>query len=72
MNFPAEPNDMGVLIKVTEEDTTGTLYFSQQKGQLMKSEVDQDMTMNITAAGHEIVQKMEQKVTATFSEASAE
>jgi hypothetical protein len=68
MAFPAEPNEMGMMIKVTEQDTKGTLYFSQTKGQLMKSEVDQDMTMNITAAGHDIVQKMKQKVTATFTE----
>ena len=68
MAFPDEPNEMGMQIKVTDEDTKGTLYFSQTKGQLLKSEVDQNVTMNIKAAGHEIVQDMKQKVTATFTD----
>jgi hypothetical protein len=67
MDFPAAE---GVDIKVTDQDTKGTLFFDQQQGKIIKSEVDQDMTLHITAGGHEMDQRIEQKMTATFTEVS--
>ena len=70
MAFPAGPNAMGMTIKVGEQNTKGALFFDADKGQMVKSEVDQDMVLNIGAAGHDIVQHMKQKVRATFTEVS--
>ena len=65
------PKSEGVEITVSDQDTTGTLYFDQEKGSIIKSEVDQDMTLKIIAGTHEVDQRIEQKMTATFEEVSS-
>lgn len=68
MTFSEGPNALGMTIKVTEQDTTGAMFFDVEKGQMIESDVDQKMQLKITAAGHDIQQRMQQKVHATFTE----
>ncbi len=45
IQFGEEQNAMGLDVHVAEQDNSGTVYFDVERGQLVKSEVSQDMTL---------------------------
>jgi hypothetical protein len=50
-------------IDVTKQETTGEILFNRSAGRLESSTIDQQMEMVITAAGNEINQTIDQKIT---------
>jgi hypothetical protein len=67
MQFKAEENALGARIAVTDQDTAGALFFDAEAGLLDHSEVEQDVTMQISAAGQEFQQKMKQLIKTKFT-----
>ena len=71
MDFGEGENQLGAKIEVVEQNTKGQLFFDNEAGHLDHSEIDQNMTMNISVVGQKTVQKITQKSKAVFSPAKA-
>ncbi|MBM4092104.1 MAG: hypothetical protein FJ276_22140, partial [Planctomycetes bacterium] len=56
-------------VKVTEQKTDGSLYFDNEKGRMVKSNVTTNMTLAISAGGQSINQKVKQVMTVTVAPA---
>ncbi len=68
MAFPDKPNAMGIVVKVVEQDTKGTMFFDQQEGQLVNSEVEQAMKLSISVATHEMQQDIKTTMKILFTD----
>ena len=67
MEFEASENSPGT-INVTDQKTSGKMYFDAVNGHTDSMEIAQKMTMNIEFAGQEIVQEIENITSGTFKE----
>ena len=66
MSFPDGVN--GIDIEIAEEDSNVLFFFDGNAGRLVKSEMDQNVVMEIAAGPQTIFQTIEQKVVVQFKE----
>lgn len=66
LSFPDGVN--GVDIDIAEEDSTVLFYFDGNAGRLIKSDMDQNVVMEIAAGPQTITQTITQKITVEFNE----
>lgn len=63
MEFGKGDNQLGAEIDVTDQNNSGEILFDNQAGRLLKTTVNQKMTMQIKAAGQNLTQKITQSAT---------
>jgi hypothetical protein len=56
----------GAQIRVAKQNNNGMLLFDNAAGRLLKSELDQDMTLEISVAGQTVQQKLQQLLEVDF------
>ena len=66
MDFP-NGGTGGADVEITDQDSKITFYFDGVAGRMVKSELDQNVSMSITAAGQKIAQELKQTMTMTIT-----
>lgn len=56
--YHAAANERGVTLSVTDQDNSGAFYFDVQAGRLVRGEVNQSLTMQVTVEGNQAAQKV--------------
>jgi hypothetical protein len=70
MNFGKIENPVlaGATVKIKKQDSKGTMFFDNTRGQMVKTHIDQNMEMEITVGDNTISQQLKMKIDVTISD----
>ena len=70
MNFGKLENPVlaGATVKIKKQDSKGTMYFDNTRGQMASSQIDQNMEMEITVGDNTISQVLKMKINVTITD----
>ena len=70
MNFGKIKNPVlaGATVEVKKQDSKGTMYFDNTRGQMVKTHIDQNMEMEITVGDNTISQLLKMKIDVTITD----